>query len=79
MGLFSYIISPLAMPWLVVAPALDFRLLRLWRRLEGAVVGTIWVITGKGLTKSMDREYLKDVLYVGLVRGGRGRETGVYG
>jgi hypothetical protein len=36
-------------------------------------------MAGKGLTRSIDFECLKDVLYVGLVRGGSGRETGVYG
>jgi hypothetical protein len=36
-------------------------------------------MVGKGLTRSIDFEYLKDVLYVGLVRGGRGLDIGVYG
>jgi hypothetical protein len=48
-------------------------------RLDGAVVGTICVIIGNGFTRSMDLEYLKDVLYVGLVRGGSGLDVGVYG
>lgn len=34
---------------------------------------------GNGLTRSLDFEYLKEVLYVGLVRGGSGLDAGVYG
>lgn len=78
-GLFSYIISPSAMPWLVVVIASVFRLRLLLRKLGGAVVGAICVIVGNGLTSSVEREYLNDVLYVGLVRGGSGRDAGVYG
>lgn len=61
-----------------VAP--DFRLFLRLARLDGAVVGFIFVMVGKGLTRSMEREYLKLVLNEGLVRGGSGRDTeGVYG
>ncbi len=31
------------------------------------------------MTRSIDFEYLKDVLYVGFVRGGSGLDAGVYG
>jgi len=36
-------------------------------------------MVGNGLTRSVDFECLNEVLYVGLVLGGRGLEAGVYG